>query len=82
MDRIEDFWNFCELYKNVSKEEVIEAYLNRLSEKYKDFEYCANCKFLDFVWNSEMHICRRYPAVQSKHLYEWCGEWKRRVKYG
>jgi hypothetical protein len=78
MERVEDFYPFMDKTKYPTKEDSIQAYLKHLSEKYEGQEYCANCKFLKFEWNSNYHICRRFPHFESAFLDGWCGEWKKR----
>lgn len=33
---------------------------------------CEGCKF--FLENGVFGICRRYPAYESRHANNWCGE--------
>lgn len=41
--------------------------------------FCQTCRF----WDSERHLCRRYPPTQNSRwpttsFNDWCGEWMSR----
>lgn len=45
---------------------------------------CKNCRFFrnsdDEKTEDEYNFCCRYPQHINKYFYDWCGEWKPKIK--
>ena len=39
-------------------------------------ERCITCRYFVKEWT--FGNCKRYPHVEVKSAYDWCGEWKER----